>query len=89
MVDPVDACLSPDFGVATNITNRPHIELANKTNSSLSVDWDAPQWQEHCQKSMINHPPLTYVVNIIKGEYPLSGYPLVCFIILKHLFKLF
>ena len=87
MVDPVDACLSPEFEVAGENSNRPHTELVNKTNSSLSVAWNVPQWQEHC--ITLSHPPLTYILNLTQGGYALPGYPLVRTNITKHLFILY
>ena len=78
MVDPVDACLSPNFGVSNEDANRPHVQLVNKTNSSLTIAWNVPQLQKHCHESLFGHPPMSYVLNLTLGGYLLPGYPLVC-----------
>ena len=76
-VEPSSACLTPELGTSTDNPNRPVIQLVNKTNTSITVNWTVPQLTADCQESVFSSPPLHYTLEAEANMYDLPGFPMV------------
>ena len=76
-VDTSLACLTPEFGSTSDNCNRPAVQLVNKTNSSISVNWTIPRMLPHCQESVFSYSPLQYTLKVTESLDNLPGFPKV------------
>ena len=76
-MEPSSACLTPDLGAFPDDPNRPVIQLVNKANTSITVNWTVPQLTVDCQESVFSYPTLHYTLMVTKGVWDIQGFPMV------------